>query len=181
MMEVKMKTSETNHFSTVIKKWLFPAVLIICVVISVGILALPKLTKDSKNQVQIPNPIVETEDIKSLRESVTFPLKVPTVVPKGYEVSSTSVIGGNLAQITYSNGTNEITYRMAEGTDDISGEYNTYDRLREIKVDGQKVLLKGNKDGYQAATWTDGTYTYSITSDIPLTEEQFIQMIKGIQ
>ncbi len=155
--------------------------MVACVVLSLGILVLPKLTKGTKEQVQIPNPIVETDDIKTLKESVSFPLKVPTVVPEGYEVIDTSVIGGTIAQITYSNGTNNITYRMAEGTDDISGEYNTYEKLREITVDGQNVLLKGNNDGYQVATWTDGTYTYSITSDSPLREKQIVQMIEGIQ
>ncbi|WP_312368572.1 DUF4367 domain-containing protein [Lachnoclostridium sp.] len=181
MREVKTKVTKTKQQRTVGRRWLLPAAMVACVVLSLGILVLPKLTKGTKEQVQIPNPIVETDDIKTLKESVSFPLKVPTVVPEGYEVIDTSVIGGTIAQITYSNGTNNITYRMAEGTDDISGEYNTYEKLREITVDGQNVLLKGNNDGYQVATWTDGTYTYSITSDSPLREKQIVQMIEGIQ
>lgn len=181
MREVKTKVTELKQQRAVGRRWLLPAAMVACVVFSLGILVLPKLSKGTKEQVQIPNPIVETDDIRTLKESVSFPLRVPTVAPEGYEVIDTSVIGGTLAQITYSNGTNKITYRMAEGTDDISGEYNTYDKLREITVDGQNVLLKGNNDGYQVATWTDGTYTYSITSDSPLREEQIVQMIEGIQ
>lgn len=181
MREVKTKVTELKQQRAVGRRWLLPAAMVACVVLSLGILVLPKLLQGTKEQVQIPNPIVETDDIRTLKESVSFPLKVPTVVPEGNEVIDTSVIGGTLAQITYSNGSNKITYRMAEGTDDISGEYNTYDKLREITVDGQNVLLKGNNDGYQVATWTDGTYTYSITSDSPLREEQIVQMIEGIQ
>ncbi|WP_312102349.1 DUF4367 domain-containing protein [Lachnoclostridium sp.] len=181
MREVKTKVTKTKQQRTIGRRWLLLAVMVACVALSLGILVLPKLTKGTKEQVQIPNPIVETDDIKTLKESVSFPLKVPTVVPEGYEVIDTSVIGGTIAQITYSNGTNNITYRMAEGTDDISGEYNTYEKLREITVDGQNVLLKGNNDGYQVATWTDGTYTYSITSGSPLREKQIVQMIEGIQ
>lgn len=181
MREVKNNVVETKKERTIGRKWMLPAGLVACAALTLGVLVLPKVTKDSEDQVQIPNPIIEIEDIKSLKESVPFSLKVLTVVPEGYEVSDTSLIAGTLAQIIYSNGSNDITYRMAEGTEDISGDYNTYENTKEITVNGQDVLLKGNKDGYQVASWTDGTNAYSIKSNSPLEEEQMIQSIEEIQ
>lgn len=175
--ELNTNTEKRNH-----RKWLVPAGAIAIATLILAVLVVPKILKDGNDtQIQIPNPIVETEGIKELKESLSFELKVPTVMPEGYEVSDTAVIGGTLAQVKYSNGTNEITYRMAKGTEDISGDYNTYEKIREVYVNNQSVMLKGNQEGYQVATWTDGTYSYSVTSEQPLSEEMFVMMIADVK
>lgn len=187
MSEVKKKENGAAKLNTKTekrnqRKWLLPAGAIVIATLILTVLVVPKILKEGNDtQVQIPNPIVETEGIKELKESVSFDLKVPTVMPEGYEISDTAVIGGTLAQVRYLNGTNEITYRMAEGTDDISGDYNTYEVIREVYVNDQSVMLKGNQEGYQVATWTDGTYSYSITSEQPLSEEDFVMMIADVK
>lgn len=45
---------------------------------------------------------------------------MPSKIPDGYKLTFISVIAGETFQLVYENGDNEITYRVAEGTDDIS-------------------------------------------------------------
>lgn len=62
------------------------------------------------------------------------------------------------------------------GTKDISSGFGTYKNETEKKTGGVTVTLKGNGDGVISAVWTDGTYSYSICSENPLTEK-FVQSI----
>lgn len=41
-------------------------------------------------------------------------------------------------------------------------------------------MLYGNGSDYLKADWTDGTYTHSLLSDIPLTEIELVDMAKSV-
>lgn len=43
--------------------------------------------------------------------------------------------------------------------------------VSEKKIGGNTVTLKGNGDGVSSATWTSGTYSYSIYSENELTNK----------
>lgn len=88
-------------------------------------------------------------------------------------MESASLIMGSLAQVVYTDGTDTITYRMAEGAEDVSGDYNAYPWTEEADLDGITVTLKGQQEGaVLLAVWTDGAYSYAISCSTPLTAEQ---------
>ena len=163
-------------------KWMVPAGVAACCVLTLGLtFALPNMKKENNGkQVEIANPIKETSDITELKTMLPFTLKVPTNMPEGYTVRNASAIAGSLAQITYVNGTDEINYRMAEGCDDISGDYNIYDTVKEITVEDIKVTLKGSADMYQIAIYNDGAYSYAIHSTCGLSEVMIKSIIENI-
>lgn len=181
MEGIKVKTNKEVRNNR--KRWLIPSAVAASLAVIVCLtLFLPRLKQgDGEKQMQIPNPIVETSDIKQLKESMPFTIKTPTVMPTGYEVTTTSSISGTLAQIVYSNGTNDITYRMAEGTDDISGDYTNYDKVKEITVNDLNVTFKGDESGFKLASWNDGTYAYAISSSAGMEKDMMISIIESIQ
>jgi len=58
-----------------------------------------------------------------------------------------------------------LRIRKANGTDDISGDYNEYKEVNVVKVGDLEVTEKGNDGSISVATWTDGTHSYSINVD----------------
>lgn len=59
----------------------------------------------------------------------------------------------------YSDGTTEVTYRTAQGTADVSGDYNTY---TETNQEGAYTLC-GSDAAVALVKWTDGGYSFSLS------------------
>lgn len=117
--------------------------------------------------VQIANPIVEYDSVESAAESAGFSLTAPESID-GYSEKSVQLISGKLFQILFSNGDSRVIIRKALGSDNISGDYNSYVETWVIAVDELRVTMKGNDRLISVATWTDGGYTYSVTLDEPM-------------
>ena len=153
----------------------------LCLVIA-GLAVIPSWSGPAAGPpVQVTNPMVQSEDLEALRAAAPFALSVPTDLPEGWKVESTTLIGGTLAQVVYSDGTNTVTYRMAEGTEDVSGDYNAYPWTAETEADGVTVTLKGQEeDAVLLAVWTDGQYSYALACSVPLTAEEATAMASGV-
>lgn len=137
-------------------------------------------TGNELGNAEIPNPIVEYSSIAEARNAVGFEFETPSKLPEGYNQNSISVINNQIAQINYANGENTITYRTAKGSDDISGDYNTYTTEQVIKVDSLSVTVKGENDLINLAYWTSNNLCYSIDSSSGITTGQLSEMIKSI-
>lgn len=145
----------------------------ICLVLA-GVMVIPSWSDPAASPpVQVTNPMVQSEDLEALQSDAPFALSVPTELPEGWKVDSASLIMGSLAQVVYTDGTDTITYRMAEGTEDVSGDYNAYPWTEDADLDGVTVTLKGQQeDVVLLAVWTDGQYSYALSCSVPLTAEQ---------
>ncbi|MDA3732643.1 hypothetical protein PBV87_14210 [Niameybacter massiliensis] len=129
--------------------------------------------------IGMPNPIIEYATLEELEAALPFTLKLPTI-PSDYMMSSFSTIDGHIAQVVYTSSTNEITYRMAEGTQDISGDYTDYPLEEDVDSKWDEVTLKGDSSGIYLAVWTDSTYTYSIRSQEALNEQEMMDLVESI-
>lgn len=115
---------------------------------------------------------VQYEDAKALCEAVGFDLLAPTQLPEGMQAETYTLLGNGIAEVSYSDGMDVLTYRMAVGTDDISGDYTEYPAVDVVSVSGQDVTMKGDVDGYYTATWTDGEYTFAVSSTRAMTQAE---------
>lgn len=95
--------------------------------------------------------VEEEACLSSLSEAVGFSVKTLTELPFAVSDTAYTCYSGGPAQITWTGtGGETCTFRMAQGTGDISEDYNDYA--------GEKVTLSGAGDGtYALARWTDGT------------------------
>ncbi len=133
-----------------------------------------------EDNVQLPNPIKEYNTLDEAKKAVVFKALVPGAMPEGYTLSWVSTINDELFQISYKNGDNEILYRTAEGTEDISGDYNVYKNEKSLQIAGIDVTIKG-KEGVAKATWTKDGLTYSIYADKEISEQDITNIIASIR
>lgn len=138
-----------------------------------------KTENRDSDAVQIPNPITEYKTVEDAEKAISFKAKLPSKLPDGYKMSFISVISGETLNIFYSNGTNEICYRMAKGNEDISGDYNIYKTKNEVTVNGLKVTLRENGET-SGAVWTNDGYSFSLFCKKALTEKEMTDIISSI-
>jgi len=86
-------------------------------------------------------------------------------VPNPFEIVDTLDEAAKIAGFSLEAPTEGLRIRKANGTDDISGDYNEYKEVNVVKVGELEVTEKGNDGNISIASWTDGTYSYSINVD----------------
>ena len=134
---------------------------------------------DTKDEdVQIPNPLTEHETLADLAKIVGFEVTLPAV-DKAYQETAFIDISGETADVRFADGEDTITFRKAKGSDDISGDYNTYKESKTITVKGVSVSVKGN-DGINTTTWQKDGFTYSFSSDKAMTQDALVKAIENL-
>lgn len=133
-----------------------------------------------KNQTGIPNPFTEYKTIDEAKKVLKFEAKLPSAVPSGYKLEYVSVMSDDFLNLTYKNGEKEATYRTAVGTEDISGDYNVYEKTEAVEAGGSTVTIKGSGGTYNLAVWNDGE-SYAISSSKGISKEELIKMAENIK
>ena len=112
------------------------------------------------------SPYVEYNSVDELKENVNINAKIPDKI-RNYKSYSYSVAFSNMAEIQYSNGSNNILYRLEKGevAEDIRGDYNEYENIKKLTVDNTKVTIKGNENSYKVAIWYKNGVNYSLSSE----------------
>lgn len=130
-------------------------------------------------KIGMPSPIEEFKTIADAQKVLKFNVTVPNEIPSEYNVKYISTISKELFQICYSNGKNEILYRMGQGIEKIDGDYNNYKNTDTIKVDGNNIKLNGNGDLIKLATWSVNDMSYSISISNGMSKEDIIDIIEN--
>lgn len=86
-----------------------------------------------------------------------------------------------LFQVVFSESDKQLCLRKARGSDDISGDYNIYNKTLKNKVGAYDITLKGRDDGFFVATWSHDDFSYAVTSDSPLSEEQMYFFVNNMK
>lgn len=68
-----------------------------------------------------------------------------------------------------------IYIRKGSGTDDISGDYNSYSESKKVSVGSYNVTMKGDNGTVSLVTWTDGEFSYAVST--PKMSEEFVTAI----
>lgn len=131
----------------------------------------------------VGNGMVEVDSLEELSKSIGF--SVPEVKKIPFEVSNTVYTNGwnDFAQVAYQgeSQTEEVLFRKARGTDDISGDYNAYADVKEVTVNDTAVTLKGENGTCSLAIWQQDGFTYSLSCEPGESEDVFVAMIQSIR
>lgn len=145
------------------------AVLAACLaIVLAGALTLPDLLHgpddpDDPNILAPGDGIVQVPSVDELAERVGFEVTELDGLPFQADEAVYTAYWQDLAEITYSGEGQSAVYRKGIGSEDVSGDYKTYENETEILAgNNASVTLKGNNGGYTLAVWTDGKYAYSI-------------------
>ena len=115
-----------------------------------------------------------------VRALSSFSFTAPDAL-EGYTEKYIGAIENEIAEVIFSDEDGaEICLRKGVGTDDISGDYNAYAVTETKTVDGKTLTCKGNDGLVSNATWTDGTYAYSIMSTVGMTAEQLSTFVQSL-
>lgn len=130
-----------------------------------------------QEQTAVANGMEDVDSASALSEKVGFEVQDLTGLPFVAEHITYTSLWGETAQITYEGENQTVTYRKAPGEEDISGDYNVYDTVTEKTAGKISVTLKGDGDGYVLALWTADGYSYALSLENPVTEEELLEIL----
>ena len=87
---------------------------------------------------------------------------------------------GNMAQISYHNGDDEVMFRQARGSDDISGDYNVYETVLTVEINGAKAELRGTDGEFSGAVWQKDGFTYSVSCSPAVSQDEMQRIIENV-
>lgn len=101
---------------------------------------------------------------------------------KDLKLAEIAVYNNSLIEAIYYSASDEpaMHIRKAEGNDDISGDYNTWETETEIKAAGKTVTLKGDGGLCQLLMWTENGYSYAISLNEGITPEEAAALAETI-
>ncbi len=142
---------------------------------------LPAQEAADTSAVQIANPFVPCDTLQAAEQLAGFSLTVPDTIA-GYDNPTIEAIENALIQIIWTNGEHEFSIRKGVGTEDISGDYNTYAQTNTIAVGNLAVTMKGEKHQIHVATWSQGGYAYAVrATESGISRQTMCALIQGIQ
>ena len=115
----------------------------------------------------------DMESLEAAQEAVGFTLTVPgSITPENYVV-----INDVTLELDFDGG----YIRKAQGSEDISGDFNAYDMVKTETADGKEVTLKGNANKVMLAVWTEGDYTYCVSVADGMAEADVLSLVSEIK
>lgn len=135
-----------------------------------------------RETVQLSNPFQECQSLEEASELAGFEISVPDAVGE-YSERIIRVISNEMIEVLYSKPESDsrIAIRKATGSKEISGDYNQYKVTNEAAVGELQVTMKGNDTNVSVAIWTNGNYSFSVSSTDSMdisTMEELISSIK---
>ena len=133
---------------------------------------------------QIPNPWTDYDSKDDAAQAAGFDLAVPDEISgcseKSYRVLSAE--GDVMFEIIYASGGDETArIRKAPGADDVSGDYNEYAETETVDVDGGSVTMKGEDGLVKLAVWTSGDYSYALSVENAIGQNDMAALVSNIQ
>lgn len=161
------------------------ATIAACLVLVVGASFIFKLNQ--KNDIESAAVASLYQEVNSLQEAseiAGFDIKVPDSVGE-YTNLLVNVIDGNVIEVRYLSSDRQKTgfyIRKSRGTDDISGDSNVYSLNITESIAGKDVNLRGNKENWSVATWTEDGFSYALVAgDYVFSNEKLEYIIGNIK
>lgn len=115
--------------------------------------------------VGMPNPYTDNDTLEEAEKNAGFSIQMPDKIG-GVSATAFRNLGQKMLEIIYYNGEQEVArIRKSQENADNSGNYVGYSEIKNEKIGGLDVSLKGNDGKVVLAIWNDGAYSYSISVD----------------
>ena len=135
----------------------------------------------SETSMEIPNPWTENKDLKEANANAGTSF----ALPDEYKTAGTAYrsLKDDILEINTSADNMAVTFRSAKGAkvNDISGDYNTYSNVREMKDHGIPVTIKSNSEGtVSIAIWNDGNANFSVSFANEVPETDAVEVVSSL-
>ncbi|MGI5976926.1 MAG: hypothetical protein ACOX68_04425 [Candidatus Limivicinus sp.] len=125
----------------------------------------------SGENAQLPNPFVDYETPEEMQKAAGLEVTLPENLPDWVSETLYRAIPGELVEVIYTDGDNEIRVRVKEGSEDISGVYDSGSlEERDVPLGENTAHLKGEtlesgEFSVQVCIWSSSEgRSYSVTS-----------------
>jgi len=133
----------------------------------------------------LANPWQECASMAQAESLAGFSFAISdSALPEGYgpKAAYIQVIAGAMIEVDYTGEHGgSVCLRKAVGTDDVSGDYNSYDLTQTSRVAGQDVTLRGAENAWYVATWARDGYSFAVVSTSALTTSQVEAFVAGMR
>lgn len=148
--------------------------------------AAPAASDSATGAAQLPNPWVDYATQAEAEAGAGFAITLPVYVDDDYAAPVFRAMPGSMLEVVYNdrdaNDHDRLCIRKGTGSEDISGDYNTYRYTGTLPVGDITVQVKGEEaDDLNVATWQSGGYTYAITSTDDIDDRDLAAMIAAVQ
>lgn len=126
------------------------------------------------------NPYSDFRSAEELAAAVGFPVEDIPALPFAVKKVKYAALDGDLAEISYRGEADSLRYRKSKGSEDNSGDDTEYALTQEYKIEGISIRAQGTEDRYYLATWTDGSYAYSLHDEKGLDEESLLKTLRSM-
>lgn len=143
----------------------------------------PEAVPGSNSGVQIPNPFMDCSTMRDAGEIAGFDMVVPEGIA-GYDTRSIQAVEDSMIQVIYyagEQGGDEIRIRKSAGSDDISGDYNTYAEEDTTAVGEREVTVKGNDGKVYLATWVENGQAFSVSVSAGTNIEGIASLVEKVK
>ena len=138
-------------------------------------------TRQAYRQIMDAVSVTPEVERRVLADSLSYPLLLPAEVPDGYALDSIRCLQGQLAEVVWQGaGGQSLTYRMAPGAEDVSGDFTAYGWEDTLTAGAYTVTCKGEDALVFLAVWSDGTYSFSLHASAGLTTGQTAELIESL-
>ena len=122
---------------------------------------------------------LEYDTIRALSEAAGFPVEeVPAL--RDAAGKSYLLIGGELAEISYSVSGNRYYYRVSPGSGDNSGNYNDYPTVETAELEGVSVTFKGEGGACRLALWEANGFACSLACDQGVPQQDLEALVRSV-
>ena len=133
----------------------------------------------------LANPWQECASMAQAESLAGFSFAIgDSALPEGYgpEAAYIQVIAGSMIEVDYDGERGgSLCLRKAVGTDDVSGDYNSYDLTQTSRIAGQDVTMRGAENAWYVVTWTRDGYSFAVVSTSALTTSQVETIVAGMR
>lgn len=127
------------------------------------------------NDVTIANPNVEYQTLQEAQGAIGFDFNIDL---SGFDNLTYTVINNEILDISYSNDDDYLICRKSKGSEDNSGDFNTYDKVSDVVVNETDVTISSSENK-MLITFIYEDYSYSFSSNY-LSEDQLLNLVKQI-
>ena len=138
-------------------------------------------SEDGEN-AQIHNPWQACGSLEEAGKLAGFSFMAPDTVD-GFSETYIAAIENEIAEVIFSNGEADdsaLYFRKGMETEDISGDYNSYETVDKQTIGDRTVTCKGNDGLVYTAIWNDGTYSYAVMSNAGMNAEQLTNWVQSL-
>ncbi len=128
---------------------------------------------------RIANPFVDYASLGDAAKDAGFPLTAPERI-EGYDEPLVQLMSGKMLQLIFRSGDARLIIRKAAGSEDISGDYNSYAETKTARINGADVTLKGADGKVSTAVWCLNGFSYAVLSDTPMAPDIMSDLIAEI-